>query len=81
MDTMPGDAEAHAAIAALHEQTPSGWPFSVGMAVRCPKAFGNGCQTGTVVNRELDRRIGTVYLVDTPEGRLRLLPDELEVLS
>ena len=81
MDTMPGDAEAHAAVAYLHEQTPSGWPFEPGMTVRCPRAFGNGIQTGLVVCRELDRRIGTVYLVDTPEGRLKLLPDELEVVA
>jgi len=80
MDTMPGDAEANAAISYLHEQTPSGWPFSVGMTVRCPKAFGGGFQTGTIVAREIDRRLGTTYRVDTPEGRLVLLPDELEVV-
>lgn len=81
MTTHPGDAEANAAISYLHEQTPSGWPFAPGMKVRCPRAFGGGYQTGTIVCRELDRRIGTTYLVDTPEGRLRLLPDELEVVS
>lgn len=81
MTTHPGDAEAHAAIAALHEQTPSGWPFAIGQTVRCPRAFGGGWQTGTIVARDTDHYVGTVYRVDTPEGRLMLLPDQLEVVA
>lgn len=76
----PGDAEAAAAIAGLHEQTVTPRRWQPGDVVRCPKAFGNGEQIGTVHAPEQDRRVGTIYLVDTPEGRLRLLPDELELV-
>lgn len=78
MDTMPGDCEAHAAIGYLHEQTPSGWPFAIGQTVRCPRALGGGWQTGTIVARDTDHYVGTVYRVDTPEGRLMLQPEFLE---
>ena len=80
MDTMPGDREACAAISYLHEQTvtPSGWPFRIGQTVRCPRGLGGGWQTGTIVARETDRYLGTVYQVDTPDGRLMLQPEFLE---
>ena len=78
MDTMPGDREAHAAVAYLNEQTVSGWPFEPGQTVRCPKALGGGWQTGTIVARDTDKYVGTVYRVDTDEGRLMLQPEFLE---
>lgn len=79
-DTMPGDAEAAAAAAHLHEQTISPRRFTPGQHVRVPKAFGCGHQVGTVFATDHDRHIGLCYLVDTQEGRLRMLPDELEAI-
>ena len=79
-DTMPGDAEAAAAAANLHEQTISPCRFAPGQHVRVPKAFGCGHQVGTVHSQEHDRHVGLCYLVDTQEGRLRMLPDELEAI-
>lgn len=78
MHTHPGDAEAAAAVAHIHEQTPS--RLHVGTHVRCPRAFGCGHQVGTIHSTEQDRHLGLVYLVDTQEGRLRMLPDECEVI-
>ena len=80
MDTMPGDAEAHAAIAGLYEQTPSG-PYRPGMRVTCPRAFADGRHEGVIVARETDPYVGTVYRIDTPQGRQTYLPEELEVVS
>lgn len=77
-NTMPGDAEAAAAVTHIHEQTPSG--FRQGQYVRVPKAFGSGYQLGTICARETDKHLGTVWRVDTPEGRLVLLPAEIEVV-
>jgi hypothetical protein len=68
-DTMPGDAEAAAAIAALtfrYDPRP-------GDRVRCPKAFGGGYQEGVIACPDLRG-----WLVDTPEGRLSMFTDELE---
>jgi hypothetical protein len=77
----PGDAEASAAITALNDQTPAGWRFQIGQTVRVPRTFADGYQTGTIIRRSTDRRVGTVYDVDTPQGRQRYLPDEMEVVS
>lgn len=74
--TMPGDAEAAAAAAHLHEQTISPQRIAPGIRVRCPKAFGGGYQEGVVFCREDD----ATWLVDTPEGRLVLFREELEVI-
>lgn len=75
-DRMPGDAEAAAAIAALGPQR-----IEIGQRVWVPKAFGNGHQAGTVSASEDDRHLGRVWLVDTPEGRLLMLPAEITVLG
>ena len=71
--TDPHYREAAAAVAGMTE-TYGCWMPRPGDRVRCPMAFGGGYQEGTVHCREQD---GT-YLVDTPEGRLRLNADELE---
>lgn len=77
----PGDAEAQAAIAGLHEQTIShNLTLRLGRTVRVPKAFGGGYQIGTIAQRSEDRHLGVVWRVDTPEGRLVLLQDEIEVI-
>lgn len=76
----PGDAEYLAAASALHEQTVSpDRTLRLGRKVRVPRAFAAGTQLGTIASRHEDRHLGTVWLVDTPEGRLTLLPDEIEV--
>jgi hypothetical protein len=69
-DTMPGDAEAAGAIAALADL--HGWSPAPGAAVRVPRAFGGGYQDGVVATAD---RGG--YLVDTPEGRLLMYREEL----
>jgi hypothetical protein len=69
-DTMPGDAEAAGAIAALADL--HGWSPRPGDAVRVPRAFGGGYQDGTVATAD---RGG--WLVDTPEGRLLMYREEL----
>lgn len=69
-----------AAIAALPDQTPSPRTFAPGQTVRVPRAFGCGHQVGTVFSSETDRHLGTIYLIDTQEGRLRMLPDELDLI-
>lgn len=79
MTTHPGDAEANAAIGYLHEQTPSG-PLAPGTRVLCPRAFANGRHEGVIVARETDRSVGTVYRIDTPQGRQTYLPEEIEVV-
>ena len=76
----PHNAEYLAAVAALPGQTISHRVFAAGQTVRCPKAFANGYQVGTVVDRVTDRHWGECYRVDTPEGRLLCLTDELEVI-
>ena len=70
--TDPHYREAAAAVAGMTE-TYGGWTPRPGDRVRCPRAFGGGYQEGTVFGQE---RNG--WLVDTPEGRLRLNADELE---
>ena len=70
--TDPHYREAAAAEAAMTE-TYGRWNPQPGDRVRCPKAFGGGYQTGTLVCRE---RNG--WLVDTAEGRLALFTEELE---
>lgn len=69
-DTMPGDAEAAGAIAALADL--HGWSPRPGDAVRVPRAFGGGYQDGVIATAD---RGG--YLVDTPEGRLLMYREEL----
>ena len=77
--TDPHHNEYLAAIAGLPEQTVSpDLTLRLGRTVRVPKAFGGGYQTGTIAQRTEDRHLGVVWLVDTPEGRLKLLPDEIE---
>lgn len=66
--------EAAAAQAAIADFYGTVWKPKPGDRVRCPRAFGGGYQAGTVHCRE---QAGT-YLVDTPEGRLRLNAEELE---
>lgn len=81
MNSDAHDREYHAAASALHEQTISADPtIRLGRRVRVPRAFGGGYQTGTIAARENDRHLGVVWRVDTPEGRLVLLPDEIEVV-
>lgn len=80
-ETSPAENEYLAAIAGMPEHTISrDTTLRVGRKVRVPRAFGGGYQYGTVATREQDRHLGVVWLVDTPEGRLKLLPDEIEVL-
>lgn len=68
------EREAAAVQAAMAELYGTVWRPRPGDRVRCPKALGGGYQEGTVHGPEPK---GT-YLVDTPEGRLRLNADELE---
>ena len=75
----PHHAEYLAAVAALPDQTISRRAFAAGQAVLCPRSFGCGHQAGTVYGPDEDRHLGRMYLVDTQEGRLRFLPDELQV--
>lgn len=81
MSTDAHDNEYLAAIAGLPDQTISpDLTLSIGRRVRVPKAFGCGHQEGTLACRERDKHLGLLWLVDTPEGRLRMLPDEIEVI-
>lgn len=78
-DTMPGDAEAAGAIAALADL--HGWSPRPGDAVRVPRAFGGGYQDGVVFGRDPNvnsHRSRDIWLIDTPEGRLTLYLEELE---
>lgn len=78
----PHHNEYLAAIAALPDQTISrDTTLRVGRQVRVPRAFGNGYQYGTIAQSDRDRHLGVVWLVDTPEGRLKLLPDEIEIVQ
>lgn len=79
-DHTVGHNEYLAAIAALPEQTISRQQLGPGVAVRVPKAFGAGYQLGTIAAQDRDKHLGLIWLVDTPEGRLRLMPDEIEVM-
>lgn len=81
MPTDPHHAEYLAAVSAMPDHTISrDTTIRVGREVRVPRAFGNGVQYGTVAAREEDRHLGVIWRVDTPEGRLTLLPDEIEVI-
>ena len=71
---MDAHAREYAAAVAGMTETYGAWTPRPGDRVRCPQAFGGGHQEGTVHCRE---QAGT-YLVDTPEGRLRLNAEELE---
>ena len=66
--------EAAAAQAAIADFYGTVWKPKPGDRVRCPRALGDGHQLGTVYEHEPK---GT-WLVDTPEGRLRLNAEELE---
>lgn len=77
--TDPHDREYHAAAASIHEQTPSRSRFAAGDTVRCPRAFADGYQVGRVIGRATQRhRDGEWYHVDTQQGPLLCLADELE---
>ena len=81
MNADPHHAEYLAAIAGLPDQTISrDTTIRLGRRVRVPRAFGCGHQEGTIACQDRDRHLGLLWLVDTPEGRLRMLPDEIEVL-
>ena len=81
MTTSPHENEYLAAIAAMPEHTISrDTTLRLGRQVRVPRAFGGGYQYGTIAAREEDKHLGVVWRVDTPEGRLVLLPDEIEVI-
>lgn len=70
-----------AAIGGMHEHTISrDTTLRLGRQVRVPRAFGCGYQYGTIAAREEDKHLGVVWRVDTPEGRLVMLPDEIEVI-
>ena len=75
------NAEYLAAIAGMPHHTVSpDRTIRLGRRVRVPKAFGCGHQEGTIACQDRDRHLGLLWLVDTPEGRLRMLPDEIEVI-
>lgn len=81
MTTDPHDAEYRAAILAMPQHTISrDTALRLGRQVRVPLVYGNGVQYGTIAAREEDRHLGVVWRVDTPEGRLVMLPDEIEVI-
>lgn len=81
MNADPHHAEYLAAVAAMPSHTISrDNTLRLGRQVRVPRAFGCGYQLGTIAAREEDKHLGTVWRVDTPEGRLVLLPDEIEVI-
>jgi len=70
---MPGDAEAAAAIAAMSEIYISGWRPEPGDMVRVPRPFYGTSYIGRVAEN-----VGERWLVDTPDGRLEFLLDEIE---
>jgi hypothetical protein len=72
-NTMPGDAEAAAAIAAMGEIYVSGWRPETGDMVRVPRPFYGSHYIGRVAES-----VGERWLVDTPDGRLEYLLDEIE---
>jgi hypothetical protein len=70
---MPGDAEAVAAIAAMNEIYISGWRPEPGDMVRVPRPFYGTSYIGRVAEN-----VGERWLIDTPDGRLEFLLDEIE---
>jgi len=72
-NTMPGDAEAAAAIAAMNEIYISGWRPEPGDMVRVPRPFYGTSYIGRVAEN-----VGERWLIDTPDGRLEFLLDEIE---
>jgi hypothetical protein len=70
---MPGDAEAAAAIAAMREIYISGWRPEPGDMVRVPRPFYGTSYIGRVAEN-----VGERWLIDTPDGRLEFLLDEIE---
>jgi hypothetical protein len=70
---MPGDAEAAAAIAAMGEIYISGWRPEPGDMVRVPRPF-----YGTHYIGRVAENVGERWLVDTPDGRLEFLLDEID---
>jgi hypothetical protein len=70
---MPGDAEAAAAIAAMAEIYVSGWRPETGDMVRVPRPF-----YGTAYIGRVAENVGERWLIDTPDGRLEFLLDEIE---
>ncbi len=70
---MPGDAEAAAAIAAMGEIYISGWRPEPGEMVRVPRPF-----YGTYYIGRVAENVGERWLIDTPDGRLEFLLDEIE---
>ena len=70
---MPGDAEAAAAIAAMNEIYISGWRPEPGDMVRVPRPFYGTSYIGRVAEN-----VGERWLIDTPDGRLEFLLDEIE---
>ena len=76
MDTHVGHNEYLAAIAAMPEQTASP-AIQFGMRVTVPRVYGDGVQSGTVAKLEHDRHLGPMWLIDTPQGRLKYLPSEI----
>ena len=81
MNADPHAREYLAAASALHEQTVSPRGFRPGQRVLVPRAFGSGYQEGTVYSTTDERRLGRCYLVDTEQGRLLILPDEMQELE
>lgn len=69
----PGDAEAAAAIAAMAEIYVSGWRPEPGDMVRVPRPF-----HGTTYIGRVAESVGERFLVDTPDGRLEYLIDEID---
>ena len=69
----PGDAEAAAAVAAMAEIYVSGWRPQPGDMVRVPRPF-----YGTFYLGRVAESVGERWLVDTPDGRLEFLLDEIE---
>ena len=69
-----------AAIAGMPDHTISpDLTLRLGRQVRVPRVYGDGVQDGTIAAREQDKHLGTMWLVDTPQGRLKYLPCEIEV--
>lgn len=75
--TDPNEREYLAAVSYLPEHTPSPVRFRAGDEVMVPRVFGSGYQDGVVYGETNERRYGRCYLVDTAQGRLLMLPDEI----
>lgn len=80
MNSSPHDNEYAAAVAAMPEHTASP-SIQFGMRVRVPRVYGDGEQEGTVAKLEQDRHLGPMWLVDTPQGRLKYLPGEIAAIG